>query len=293
MHSECFFTDGSKTPGHEFVGLSSILAPEVQVRRFRAPGFASIFTAEALAIAETLIWISTLEQSSFAIFLDSLSVLRALSSKTNSSKKSYLVGYLKNQLKNLQDNGISVKLYWVPAHVGLAGNELTDTEAKAALRSGRDTQIGLPVTDLMGLWKEKLETKFHEWCRTESDKKGTKFLNTFYRRERSPWYVKHKLTRKTIVSLNHLRSGHTSLRSSLSRFKIVPSGRCPCGESDETPDHVFWQCTRFEPQRKEILDSLVKRNGFLPYSVDLFLHSMEPSALKAIEKFLKKIYIYV
>lgn len=41
-------------------------------------------------------------------------------------------------------------------------------------------------------------------------------------------------------TINRLRSGHTSLKSTLARLDIVQSALCECGETDETPNHVFF-----------------------------------------------------
>lgn len=293
-NSECFYTDGSKTPGNAFVGMSSVrIHPDQETRGFRSVSFSSIFTAEAMAIAETLSWISRLDGSSFAIFSDSRSVLQAVSSPPNVARMSYLVMYLKNLLKILQDEGKTVKLFWIPAHVGIAGNELADITAKEAPMTGRDTQLGLPIADFTSMWKATLETQFHEWCLVSNREKGRYYFNNYYNRGRRPWFYDSKLTRRDIVKINRLRSNHTSLRSSLNRFNIVPSARCPCDEADETPNHVLWECRLYERERLEMLKGWQKGSGLLPCTVESLLCEMKPSSLHSIGKFLSKIDVLV
>jgi ribonuclease HI len=41
-----------------------------------------------------------------------------------------------------------IKYVWIPAHKGIALNEITDVLAKESIRKGEDVQYLIPVTDL-------------------------------------------------------------------------------------------------------------------------------------------------
>jgi hypothetical protein len=43
------------------------------------------------------------------------------------------------------------------------------------------------------------------------------FFQNFYKQGTHPWFNSFKLRRRSIVSINRLRSGHTSLRDSLKK----------------------------------------------------------------------------
>ena len=52
------------------------------------------------------------------------------------------------------------------------------------------------------------------------------------------------------VGLARLRSGHNRLNAHMYRkLKIVPSPTCPCGEEDQTTEHVLQRCNRHQPER--------------------------------------------
>ena len=77
--SKSFATDGSKMVDKPFVGFALIHINDGHRMKFRISKIASIFTAEALAIAETLEIIETIESGqNFTIFSYSASVLQSI-----------------------------------------------------------------------------------------------------------------------------------------------------------------------------------------------------------------------
>jgi hypothetical protein len=67
---------------------------------------------------------------------------------------------------------------------------------------------------------------------------------------------------------------------SLARFNIAPNGTCTCGASEETPDHVFWQCQRFTKERKNLTKGLLESWNALPLKMDVILIDTNPSDVK-------------
>ena len=60
----------------------------------------------------------------------------------------------------------------------------------------------------------------------------------------------HLLDMPGQVVLARLRSGHNRLNAHMHRIlKIVPSPTCPCGEEDQTTEHVLQICNRHQPER--------------------------------------------
>ncbi|CAG5109310.1 Protein of unknown function [Cotesia congregata] len=118
-------------------------------------------------------------------------------------------------------------------------------------------------------------------------------FNHWKRKSASPWFHNFKFRRKTIVSINRLRSGHTSLAHSLKRFEIVNSEQYPCGEATEEPNHVFWQCKLYEEARKGLIHDLVKGKIFPPYDIEALLSEMNPIAVIPLSKFINTININI
>jgi hypothetical protein len=112
--------------------------------------------------------------------------------------------------------------------------------------------------------------------------KRWKFLKNFHRQGTHPWFNSFKLKRRSIVSINRLRSGHTSLRDSLKKINIIESDTCDCGNVRETANHVLWQCCRFDSPRELLIRDLIKQKIFPPYCIKMFLHNMDQSFIPIV-----------
>ncbi|GBL95333.1 hypothetical protein AVEN_154751-1 [Araneus ventricosus] len=120
------YTDGSKSTtdaGCAFVCQNDIVS-------CRLHPFSSIFTSELTAIYMALEYLSNKQPIKAIIYSDSFSVLQALIGDNNSHK---LVQEIKNLCSNLYRRGFKVLFSWIPAHVGIRGNEQADTAAKSAV----------------------------------------------------------------------------------------------------------------------------------------------------------------
>jgi ribonuclease HI len=99
-------------------------------QRLQSP--ASVFTAEIFAIKTALKYISEKPRGEYIILSDSLSSLMALESRKISCKTHPCILQCKQIYYDLLDSGHDVVLSWVPAHVGISGNEIADELAKNA-----------------------------------------------------------------------------------------------------------------------------------------------------------------
>jgi ribonuclease HI len=119
------YTDGSKQA--DGVGSAAVF-PDITLSH-SFPRIVSIFTAELCAIILALFRITNHPGSAFTIYSDSRSALQALE-----------VFYTPNPLVMLVQQFLyithvrkkAVSFCWVPAHVGIPGNDLADHAAKAA-----------------------------------------------------------------------------------------------------------------------------------------------------------------
>jgi hypothetical protein len=71
----------------------------------------------------------------------------------------------------------------------------------------------------------------------------------------------------------------------------MPNGICTCGTSEETPDHIFWQCQRFTREGKNFTKGMLKRWNTLPLKVDMILTSMDRSDVYILGAFINEIKI--
>ena len=114
-------------------------------------------------------------------------------------------------------------LQWIPAHCGISGNGQAYQLAKG------------------GAQEEQPSTSIHYQEKTTIIKTA---LNP--RQEKDAY---HLLDRPGHVVLARLRSGHNMLNAHMYRkLKIVLSPTCPCGEEDQTTDHVLQICNSHQPE---------------------------------------------
>ena len=125
------YTDGSKSDDGR-VGCAFHVPSQKISKNYRLTDNASVYTSELMAINLCLKWASTQADRDIAIFSDSLSALKSIQELHSNSRPNLLFEVL-TLLRLFHHNGRSVKLIWIPSHVGLLGNEVVDQAAKDAL----------------------------------------------------------------------------------------------------------------------------------------------------------------
>ena len=157
---------------------------------------------------------------SIAIFTDSLSTLQAL----NSADPDQITQDLHSSLAKLTAQ-FTVSLQWVPAHVGLTGNE---TAGRLVKFGSQAPQTQNPVT--------YRETKTLLHSRYNGDWKKEK---GGYQAHLDPIWRLEWAQQTTIF---RLRTGHCGLSAHLKRTGISDTSLCECGHADQTLDHVLQSC---------------------------------------------------
>ena len=132
------YTDGSKLNEQ----ASSAMVTENNIFSKRLPDYASIFSAEVEALQMALRYIQISAQKQFMIFVDSKSVLEAISNINLDNPK--IVAFLQLHHEVAKDN--TIVFCWIPSHIGIVGNEKADKAAKEALNM-EPTELLLPNSD--------------------------------------------------------------------------------------------------------------------------------------------------
>jgi hypothetical protein len=133
-----------------------------------------------------------------------------------------------------------IQFYWTLGHFGVEVNEGADSEAKQSTIEGTDSHLLLPDADLKAQWKKKGKEELHSFCQNTKRDRGECCFERYYRSGSSLWFHELKMNRCSFMSVNHMRAGHSSLKGSLSRFNIMSTAECECGDGLEIEEHTFW-----------------------------------------------------
>jgi hypothetical protein len=240
-----------------FVGFASISVSDGISWKFRIAKITSTFTTGALAIGETLEIIYKIHsEQNVVIFSDSESVPKEISDTSTMENTSHIPQMLRDKTERLESRWKKIQFYWIPEQCGFGVNEGADSEEKQSTKEGRDSQLLLPVEDLKAQLKKKGKEEFHSFCQNTKRDRGGSYFQRYYRNGSSPWFHVIKMNLRTFVLVNRMRPGHSSLKASLSRFGIVSTAECECGDGLQTEEHIFWDCKLYEDQRATMMNIL-------------------------------------
>ncbi len=142
--------------------------------------------------------------------------------------------------------GLTVILVYVPAHIWVIGNEMTDKFPLDATQR-ENVKISIPYSkmNIKTLIKHKVRgMRQKQW---EEERAG----RWFYKIEKRSTGRSRK--EETIT---RLRLGHAELNSTLFKIGKHPTGNCDFCQQQETVDHVISHCKRHEVERRELIQGL-------------------------------------
>ena len=140
--------------------------------------------------------------------------------------------------------GLNIEICWVPAHVGVPGNEKADEAAKSAINSPL-FETKLPVNDYINVVKQYIKTEWQKMWNEEPANNKLKQIKPNV----SLWESSSQSDRRTEVILTRLRIGHSRMTHEFlmtTPHKDAP--KCNCN-SFLTIKHVLFECRLFTRQR--------------------------------------------
>lgn len=212
----------------------------------------SVYTAELTAIIIGLQWVEQVRPNKVVICSDSFSALSSIVHARSDRDDLLMEVYL--SLYRLKEAGIVVYFCWVPAHIGVTGNEVADKLAKKALDK-REVDVKVPMgkKEAKSILKRKLMNKWRirwdssstgRWCYSITQTVGRIHCQGRNRKE---------------VLLSRLRLGHTGLNSTLAIMGLHENGLCDvCGVS-ENVCHILFICSKYNIFRDVLFSHL--KNG--------------------------------
>jgi len=158
-------------------------------------------------------------------------------------------------MTSLQRADRNIEISWVKAHVGIVGNELADRLAKAATCDSAAKIVfnRMPMNTLISKIEHETKVQWQkEWKECTKAGMTKEFFPTVNDRQ--------KLNINITPIFTKIVTGHGKTRAYLQRFKILEHANCPCGNGDQTIDHLIYRCSILHTER-EIFKRIVLKSG--------------------------------
>jgi ribonuclease HI len=163
-----------------------------------------VSTSEITALLTVLRFVGSSQPGEFLILTDSLSSIETLRSRKISPRTHSVVYECKEALWRLRADQFVVRLMWVPAHVGIDGNEIVDRIAKESAASGNLYRGGALECNLCAQMKSCL---LMDWqSRWDGGDMGRYAFSIFPRVRLSPWFLDVVADRPVITVVSRLIS---------------------------------------------------------------------------------------
>ena len=132
---------------------------------------------------------------------------------------------------------------WIPSHIGVRGNERTDSAAKSALDLSPKA-ISIPYTDLKPIISKFFHTKWQQRWDMNIHNKLSQIQPTL-----GEWKPAFRTSRREQVVISPLRIGHARLTNAFI-LKQEPKPQCLTCQTICTVKYILIECRAFAVIRK-------------------------------------------
>ena len=255
------YTDGSGINGSIGCAAVSLEPPYCEKVYMGTEAESSVALAELAGIALALRLANTVDEYygyDIEIYTDNQSALKTLRSPRQASGQ-YLVRQIVGALDSWQVKypGRSVQLHWIPAHVGVPGNEAADYAAKEATgwsEHGPGHGERAPTLDHLG--PTVTRSAVERWIRGrtrdgwaqewEKSSHGAALRQWLPRLDRKSLQLYDSLTKAESTVLVQLRTGKIGFQAYLAAIGVSDSALCHCGRSPQTIKHILMECQEYD-----------------------------------------------
>jgi hypothetical protein len=134
---------------------------------------------------------------------------------------------------------------------------MADYLAKKATTKGTitETYTKIPKSVLIRQLEEDSTRKWQEsWTKTTNGKMTKEYLPD----------IKGRLKMKLIPTgnLTTILTGHRNIKAYLHIFHISDEQTCPCGDGDQTTDHIIYDCPRLKEERNKLRAAVNKTENW-------------------------------
>ena len=158
-----------------------------------------------------------------------------------------LINTIQNTYAGLLKKKYTITLCWIPAHVGIPGNEQIDSLAKEALAFTHvSKEVGYTIEEVYPLIKQHTLALWQKQY-TESEEVSKEFKKLHPRVSHTPNNASYP--KRYQSKIFRLATGINLLKNRQHTIKKAPSPNCDKCNEPETSEHYLMCCTEFQTQR--------------------------------------------
>ncbi|KAJ5642579.1 hypothetical protein N7490_006579 [Penicillium lividum] len=297
-----FFTDGS---GYEGMIGASAVAPQAEPlvaerQHLGNSNQSTVYIAELSGIEMAIRHFSKSNPQpprELVIFADSQAAIQAVQNPKRPSGQ-YVLHAIYTHIRALTP-GLSVTIRWIPAHVGVSGNELADAAAKEAAKGGAGAGAGSEIcssgSDIVGISpklrlattaKRQVRARIRaewakQWAKEKTGRPNHRLVDVPHKKVLKLFEGLSKPYTSILVQMRSMRIG---LRHFLYKINEADSDRCSCEEGSQTPRHVLLQCPLYLDLRKTFMEKAKRTNLQNPMDYEAIMS--HPQATRYVAEFM-------